>query len=69
MSDPTPFRERRSQDGPTDSEAYLRVRVTDQVRPDGSILVYLSDGTGLVVRGDLLRRGADTFTMSREESR
>jgi hypothetical protein len=69
MSDPTPFLERRLQDGPIDSEAYLRVRVTDEVRPDGSILVYLPDGTGLVVHGDLLQRRADTVTMSREESR
>jgi len=35
----------------TDSDAYIRVRVPDGSRPDGSILVYPPDGTGLVVRG------------------
>jgi len=33
----------------TDSDAYIRVRVPDGPRRDGSILVYLPDGTGLVV--------------------
>jgi hypothetical protein len=41
-----------------DSDAYIRirVRVPDGPRPDGSILVYLPDGTGLVVNSNQLLR-------------
>jgi hypothetical protein len=36
------------------SYAYLRVRVPNDPRPDGSILVYLPSGTALVVNNDQL---------------
>jgi len=36
------------------SEAYIRVRVPNGTRPDGSILVYLPNGTALVVKNDQL---------------
>ncbi len=36
------------------SDAYIRVRVPSGCRPDGSILVYLPNGTGLVVKTDQL---------------
>ena len=39
---------------PTGSGAYIRVRVPDEPRPDGSILVYLPNGTGLVNSNQLL---------------
>jgi hypothetical protein len=34
---------------PTNSDAYIPVRVADAPRPDGSMIVYLPDGTALVV--------------------
>ena len=40
----------------TNSGAYIRVRVPDGPRPDGSILVYLPNGTGLVVNSSQLLR-------------
>jgi hypothetical protein len=40
----------------TDSDAYIRVRAPAAPRPDGSILVYLPDGTGLVVNSNQLLR-------------
>ena len=39
---------------PTKGDAYIRVRVTDGPDRDGSVLVYLPDGTALVVNGHLL---------------
>ena len=39
---------------PSEAVAYIRVRVTDVPRPDGSVLVYLPDGTGLVVSAQQL---------------
>ena len=39
---------------PSEAVAYIRVRVADAPRPDGSVLVYLPDGTGLVVRAQQL---------------
>ena len=39
---------------PTGSGAYIRVRVPDGPHPDGSILVYLPNGTGLVVNNNQL---------------
>jgi hypothetical protein len=39
-----------------DSGAYIRVRVPGGPRPGGSILVYLPDGTGLVVNSNQLLR-------------
>lgn len=50
----TPYLESRSHHTPTDSDAYIRVRVTDGPRPDGSMLVYLPNGTALAVNGDQL---------------
>ena len=40
----------------TDYDAFIRVRVPDGPGPDGSILVYLPDGTGLVVNSNQLLR-------------
>jgi hypothetical protein len=48
----TPFLESGSP--ATTGDAYIRVRVTDEPRRDGSLLVYLRDGTALVVNGHLL---------------
>ena len=36
------------------SDAYIRVRITDEPRPDGSVLVYFPNGTALVVNGHQL---------------
>jgi hypothetical protein len=47
----TPYLASRSGCTPADTIAYIRVRVPDGPRPDGSTLVYLADGTGLVVNG------------------
>jgi hypothetical protein len=38
----------------TDYDAYIGVRVPDGPHPDGSILVYLANGTGLVVNSNQL---------------
>jgi hypothetical protein len=43
---------------PTDSGAYIRVRVPTGPGPDGSVLVYLPNGTGLVVNSNQLRHPA-----------
>ncbi len=50
----TPYFEAQVHRGPTDSDAYIPVRVPDGPRPDGSILVYLPNGTGLVVNSNQL---------------
>ena len=36
-------------------DAYVRVRVPGEPRLDGSVLVYLPDGTGLVVHSSQLQ--------------
>jgi hypothetical protein len=50
----TPYFEAHAQRDPADSGAYIRVRVPDGCRPEGSILVYLPNGTGLVVNSNQL---------------
>ena len=50
----TPYFEAKAHRDPTGSGAYIRVRVPDGPRPDGSILVYLPNGTGLVVNSNQL---------------
>ena len=50
----TPYFEAKAHRDPTGSGAYIRVRVPDGPRPDGSILVYLPNGTGLVNSNQLL---------------
>jgi hypothetical protein len=40
-------------------DACIRVRVPGEPRPDGSVLVYLPDGTGLVVHTSQLQAGPD----------
>ena len=49
----TPFEAQAYRD-PTGSGAYILVRVPNGPRPDGSILVYLPNGTGLVVNSNQL---------------
>ena len=50
----TPYFEVQAHGYPTGSGAYIRVRVPDGPRPDGSTLVYLPNGTGLVVSSNQL---------------
>ena len=50
----TPYFEAQAHRDPTAAGAYIRVRVPDGPRPDGSILVYLPNGTGLVVNSNQL---------------
>jgi hypothetical protein len=50
----TPYLEAQAYRDPTDSGAYIRVRVPGGPRPDGSILIYLPNGTGLVVNSNQL---------------
>ena len=50
----TPHFEAQAHRDPTGSSAYIRVRVPDEPRPDGSILVYFPNGTGIVVNGNQL---------------
>ena len=52
----TPYFNAQAHRDPTDSDAYLRVRVPDGPRPDGYVLVYLPNGTGLVVASSQLLR-------------
>ena len=52
----TPYLDSRSRRVPTDPEAYIRVRVTGAPRCDGSLLVYLPNGTGFVVNSRHLLR-------------
>ena len=40
-------------------DAYIHVRVPGAPRPDGSVLVYLPDGTGLVLNSSQLQAGPD----------
>jgi hypothetical protein len=55
----TPYFAAQAHRDPADSDAYIRVRVPNGPRPDGSILVYLPNGTGLVANSDhLLHLGA-----------
>ena len=48
------FEARAAHRDPTGSTAYICVRVPSVRRPDGSILVYLPNGTGLVVNSSQL---------------
>jgi hypothetical protein len=50
----TPYLEAQAHRDPAGASAYIRVRVPDGPRPDGSILVYLPNGTGLVVNSNQL---------------
>src|SRR5262245_13334398 len=50
----TPYFEAQTHRDPAGSGAYIRVRVPDGPRPDGSILGYLPNGTGLVVNSNQL---------------
>ena len=50
----TPYFEAQAHRDPTAAGAYIRVRVPDGPHPDGSILVYLPNGTGLVVNNNQL---------------
>ena len=50
----TPYFEAQAHRDPAGSGAYIRVRVPGEPRPDGSILVYLPNGTGLLVNSNQL---------------
>jgi hypothetical protein len=63
----TPYFEAQAHRDLTDSGAYIPVRVPDGPRPDGSILVYLPNGTGLVVNSNQLLH-LDTGAGGRGES-
>lgn len=41
---------------PNDNDAYVHVRVSKQVRPTGSVTVYLPNGTALLVPSQALVR-------------
>ena len=45
----TPYVEGSSSSFPGEVDAFIRVRVTQAPRPDGSMLVYLPNGTAVVV--------------------
>jgi hypothetical protein len=51
-----PFFEGGSPPGRSDYDGYLPVRVSEAPRPNGSILVYLPNGTALVVDNRYLLR-------------
>ena len=51
-----PYFQSESPSIPADSDAYIPVRVTEALRPDGSMLVYLPTGTAFVVNGQHLLR-------------
>jgi hypothetical protein len=51
-----PYLESESPSIPANADAYIPVRVTEALRPDGSMLVYLPDGTAFVVNGQHLLR-------------
>ncbi len=52
----TPYLEAQAHRDAADSDAYIRVRVPDGPRLDGSILVNLPNGTGFVVNSNQLLR-------------
>ena len=55
MSAPfTPFLDSPLPSVPVDLDAYILVRVTQAPRPDGSMLVYLPNGTAVVVNSRYL---------------
>jgi hypothetical protein len=55
MSAPfTPYVDSPSPSVPPNFDAYIPVRVTHAARPDGSMLVYLPNGTAVVVNSRYL---------------
>jgi hypothetical protein len=55
-----PYGERKPPYPPGGCHAYIRVRVVSAPRPNGQWLVYLADGTGVIVhRRHLLRINPD----------
>jgi hypothetical protein len=52
----TPYLDSESPSIPTSTDAYIPVRVTEAPRSDGSMLVYLPDGTAFVVNSRYLLR-------------
>jgi hypothetical protein len=50
----TPYPDHASPTVPVDFDAYILVRVTQAPRPDGSLLVYLPNGTAVVVNSSYL---------------
>lgn len=56
-----PYSESGAPSDPPESDAYIPVRVPDGPGRDGRLLVYLPDGTGVVVNSrQLLRLDSDT---------
>ena len=57
MSAPfTPYPDHASSTIAVDFDAYILVHVTQAPRPDGSVLVYLPNGTAVVVNSSYLLR-------------
>ena len=52
----TPYIEGQSHSNPASFDAYIPVRVPGEPRSDGSVNVYLPDGTGFVVNSQHLLR-------------
>jgi len=52
---------------PTNSEAYIRVRVPNAPRPDGTTLVYLPNGTAFVMNSQHLLRISPDDSASPEQ--
>ena len=51
-----PFLEGEAPSAPVHPDAYIPVRVPKAPRPDGSIVVYLTDGTALALNARFLMR-------------
>jgi hypothetical protein len=58
FASPTPLELDDSRSISTNTNAYVPVRVTGGPRSDGSMLVYLTDGTALIVNSRYVKPGA-----------
>lgn len=62
-----PYLDSGSSSMPTNSDAYIRVRVPNAPQPDGSTLVYLPNGTAFVVNSRHLLRISPDNSASPEQ--